>query len=257
MKLGDYERADCNLYLLPPIDLSEVKSALEVVLLDSWRNGVSADQAVDQILNDRTILGRLAEKIAPNLNFQATQAKEEIKAQAEATIAAYGQRIEAQRQEIQSNLGAEEITRLNAAETAKNDLQQQTVAYSAAQARLEELRTRVKQRLDAIGGTKSYETLLTINERINNTAVPTAETEVADQAISATTTAPTAFNTTAPSYNAPQQNEAAPATTAVATTASEPSLEVVVNQTTAPTNSKTRRAFRKIWKVLNYRLTPW
>ena len=70
MKLVYYQKADCTLFRLPPLDLSVADSKIELAFVNAWQQGRSIDNALNSVLSDQTLVGALVSQLEENLRFQ-------------------------------------------------------------------------------------------------------------------------------------------------------------------------------------------
>ena len=87
MNTDDYRLADCTLFRQPPVDVSKISEALEIILVQEWQRGNSVHGAVERALEDDKIVDALTEQIAPNLDFQRETALQEVDENYEASAA--------------------------------------------------------------------------------------------------------------------------------------------------------------------------
>lgn len=225
MKLDDYQRADCTLFRQPPIDVGQMGDAIELVLVEAWKSGTSAQQAIDKVLTDTKIVDTLIEQVAQNLAFQKNVALESVEQKSEAAVATY----EASKQEalaqIEESVGAKKEEKAEVRAEAQKTYQAEYATYSKAQAELDALRQRAEEKIAKIGGQKGLETLLKINEAMT--------TEVAKQVY------------------APQPVQEEPSTPVVEKVPVQP-LEQKVEK--APEIPQKRGFWKSVWKVLTYKI---
>ena len=168
MRLSDYRLADCALFRIPPIDFSNIDEVIKRAMVDAWKNGSSATNAVDAILNDYSIIEQLSEQIAENLEFQKDAALDKLDYQQKKAIAAEEFEKEQVLFEIEQTLGKEVADKERAKRDADSKVDSSNKAYTAAQARLNEMRARIEEKLQAVGGREAYEKLMRINDALQD-----------------------------------------------------------------------------------------
>ncbi len=166
MRLDDYRLADCTLFRLPPVDASTVDDAVQKAIFEAWQRGMSAQNAIDSVLSDKKIVGALAEQVAPNLEFQQQNAFDEIYRKLDEKRAEYEKWKDEQLQRMNNGIGAEVEKKQEEWQKANAAFLEKYKGYNAAQAQLEMLRTRVRERLEKIGGAEKYAKLLEINQAV-------------------------------------------------------------------------------------------
>jgi len=166
MKVEDYRLADCALFRLPPVDVSEVKDAIEDALLNAWRRGYNVDSAIDSVLNDDGVIGKLEKQIAANLEFQREKAMEYAGKRSQSEMDIYEKFKARGLDHILRKYSGEISEREQEKETLYERLTERHGAYSAAQAHLEKVRAIVRAKLKQIGGKEGFEALLEIKKAL-------------------------------------------------------------------------------------------
>lgn len=166
MKVDDYRLADCALFRIPAVDVSEIDSSVEQALVDAWKNGYGVDSAVSDILNNDSLVGTLENQIADNLAFQRQKALDKVKNQAQSRIDSYEESRKRRLDDIDSTLGADAEKKEAEMKVAYEELTTKHKTYNAAQAHLEKMRAEVNSKLEEIGGREGFEAVLEINEAI-------------------------------------------------------------------------------------------
>lgn len=249
MKLDDYQRADCTLFRQPPVDVSKVTDAIEVILVEAWRKGVNAQNAVDSVVGDNKILTTLAAQIAPNLEFQQTAALEQTAVKAQAAIASYEESKQEKLAEIAQTIGVEKAEKEKEFLAAKEYAEKQYQGYSKAQAELDALRQRAQEKLKEIGGDEGFEKLLKINEVVVGDQAPQqAEEKYVPE------TPPTETYIQPPDVQTPTYTAAIPLAVPQQTQVQSPLEEKITPIQEPPTKKQKVGFWKKVWKVLNYEL---
>jgi len=168
MNLEDFRLADCSLFRTPPIDVTAVQRALENALVDAWKQGYSADQALSNVLDNQQIIGSLAEKVSGSLEFQRETALQGAKASEEQVLARYETERQARLQEVATLMETER--KKQTYEKTSETLVRTNSSYSASQQKLEEMRARVRERLKEVGGVSGFQTLEKIKAAVSSTA---------------------------------------------------------------------------------------
>lgn len=279
MKINDYKHANCALFRLPPIDFSKINEVIENAIVDSWKNGESAQNVLNQMLNNSSVVKTLSNQIADNMNFQREttlrQAKEDERIKLEQTET----ERQAQLQKINATVVVEASEKGKIVDSLRTQLNEQNIAYSATEAKLNELRKKVKDSLYKLGGEEKIDQLLTINElvvaaptTIASTISPTSTSaQISSSNIPAAQTSTDTVN-----YTTTKENTEYPVTTS--DTSAQPaqigkSIELTKEQTkidlekkiedslkesetTFPAKKRglTYRFFKGVWDVLNYKI---
>lgn len=169
-RIDDYAKADCTLFRLPPLDFSAVSEALEIALTEAWKQGYTASDALQQALQNSEVVDKLVGQVQESLGFQQAAAQEQLTTGLEEKKAAYEQELSLKLGEIEAEQGAQ-LTQYQAeVQTASEQLNTERTHYSAAQTRLEEMRARIKVRMEELGGEKKLEKLRTITKTLQEPA---------------------------------------------------------------------------------------
>ena len=166
MEIKDYRHADCDLFRTPSINISPIQKVIEIALLKAWESGSSVERAINSIVENNELIGPLARDIAPHMATQRTYALEKVKADSYLNIRAYEIQERKKVQEVDESLGV----KVRGAEQQLSEVSQTYATnlhqYSAAQARLEEMRARIRAQLDEVGGKEGYKNLMEINSAV-------------------------------------------------------------------------------------------
>lgn len=173
--IGRYRYADCTLFRVPPIDFSPVSSDIESILMKAWENGSRVDNALDMLINSGAITRKLATQITQHLQFQRESALATMQGKKEEALREYNAQREEELKSLEAALGPAMQYRQGAAREAIKKTQETRQAYSASQARLEELRSRVRSTVAELGGQRGYSTLTTIREQVLSYGAPPAQ----------------------------------------------------------------------------------
>ncbi|MBI2672904.1 hypothetical protein HYX19_01470 [Candidatus Woesearchaeota archaeon] len=177
--LDDYKGSDCALFRMPPINFEVVRVELERIMLDTWRQEGSADSAVNSILHNTRIIAALKSQIEDNVRFQKEQALESLETKTSGKLEEYENGIKDGLGKINETIGTEvkyNEERLNA---LNQEGREKLANYNAAQARLEEMRSRIKSKLKDLGGKEQLENILTIHQSVVLEKPPDAQEETA------------------------------------------------------------------------------
>ncbi len=163
MSFEKYEKADCTLFRLPPLDLSAADKVIEQAILRAWQQGSAPGAALHEVMADRNLLQDLVKQVAPNLQFQQQHAEEQLEREKAKKVQAY----EAEKRKSVGEVtmaSSEEIAKqlavmVNAKQRAEEGRQQ----YSARMQKLQEMRQRLKKKLGDMGGKEGFERLQLIN----------------------------------------------------------------------------------------------
>jgi hypothetical protein len=162
----DYRQADCKLFRRPVIDTSAVDRLITQTLVDFWQKGTSADSAMNAVMGNEDVVNALASQVAENLEFQRHHGLVAIDTQRREAQ----QELEAEHDRQKADADRELGTAVKQAEevlvAARNDEYSKKREYSIAHARLDQMRDRVHQRLESIGGREGLEQLLKINNDV-------------------------------------------------------------------------------------------
>jgi len=250
MKIDDYEKADCTLYRIPPVDLSQIQASINKTLAEVWEKGGNVNNAIDNVLNNDGMIGDLQQQIAKHVNFQKKTAldnlnQEEIKANNN-----YVARREEALSKVEAAYGQNLSDKEKSYQDKSKELQNKRTSYSASQARLEKIRYNIQHNMQEIGGKEGLEKLLQINDRL------TRGTEKPAPPYSSSTKKSSSKKGKAPT---PKTAPPLPPGSELETTveakgqAEEGSLENE-NLALEPVQPKYKHFFKKVWKVLNYKI---
>jgi hypothetical protein len=164
MRIYDFRKADCRLFRTPPVDLTDVKEGIENAIMEAWRNQNSAQGIVDQILDDSKIIQNLSSQIRENLAFQRKVQLDKIKLTEKERTSQYQKEQNSRLESFQQAMGQEIQTRQQTAYQKEAELTARSKTYDATQASLEETRRKIRERMDALGGIKTAEKILEIND---------------------------------------------------------------------------------------------
>ena len=168
MAIDDYRKANCTLFRHPPVDFSGVDDAIEQILVDAWKNGYSVGTAMQRVLKDSSVVGSLQSQVEKNMAFQRDIAEKKVNAKRFVEAQGYENDKRRQLMHIDETLGKESEEKAEAVRAKDVHLESKTQVYSAAQARLEEVRARVKAKISQIGGKAGYEALMEIREMMDD-----------------------------------------------------------------------------------------
>jgi hypothetical protein len=260
MKVSEYEKADCTLFRLPPIDVSYATSIIEKILVKTWENGQSVDNAIEGVLSNRTVVDKLTEQISTNLKFQKQTIIKQSEAEAQAKISEYEAAKQEKLTSLQENYSKEKEDEQRKLEEKQKELEERQQSYSASQARLDEMRARVEAKMKRLGGKKGLKKLMTINEIIEEEkekTKPAEETKTEEKSSYGVTVVKRRKKRERPKhvpYKPPEEKTPEPATASPKETKVSP-LEKVVEEEPEEEpkkRGKPYRFFKKIWEVLNY-----
>ena len=279
MKIKDYTGADCNLFRLPPIDMSSVEKVIELALVEAWQKGTSVNEVVSNVLNNQGVVDGLEAQVIESFEFQKKVILKQAEDDKDEALAAYEEEKREKIKKLEGSIGVGlDKTRHNL-EERQQDLDNETSAYSVAQRDLDEMRERLKKKLSEVGGAKGLKTLLTINEAVrgdkpiadyeDNTDHPLDGEEninyEKDKAVEVTSysyrggeAAPVSI----PTYKKTREQHKT-IDAALELTVSKKYVDplrgkglttVVEKIGTRKSKSETARFFDKVWEVLNYKL---
>jgi hypothetical protein len=249
MRLEDFRKADCNLFRLPPVDLSDIREEIDRAIIEAWRNQNSAQGAVDSILGNNKILGTLTEKITESLEFQRKVGAENITQEAKETISVYKDEQKQRLRTVDATIGIEAKDKGKTAYKKTEELLERTRAYDVTQANLEAARARINERIAALGGAKSIEAVLDISDRLITEPCESPEKENLENKTEGKT---------------PASNLGGAKPEVISTNANE-GAKVPGNQDYSQKSSQDysnstkpvgrgKRIMKKIWSVLNYKI---
>ncbi len=181
MGIEKYRLADCTLFRLPPLDLSDVTDAIEKSLVDAWENGISVGHALDSMLDDNKVVDNLTEQLKASLEFQKENSKRNAHEAAEKRIDEYDSEKEGELKEIEDEYSETKMARRKAAEERRKKREARRAKYKATQKRLEEMRKRIKGKLKKVGGEEGLDALLAIEESLESSLDYEVESEAEDE----------------------------------------------------------------------------
>jgi hypothetical protein len=169
MKLSDFRGADCDLFRIPPIDFSYIESALEKTLVRAWQNGSKPSDVIDTLSKDQGVVQAISSQVSASLNFQRDIQLQDLERRTQKQIevheAVKGQEFGKIEQNANALLQKERVIRgayQQEAETRRG-------AYNATQASLEQMRGRIRESVDKVGGEKNLGYLLSLNDELLGT----------------------------------------------------------------------------------------
>jgi hypothetical protein len=173
MKIDDYKKANCSWFRIPPVNFSSLEKDIEKTIMDAWRSGYDPNSAINYVINDQKIINKITGQISQSLEFQRkigiSQVKEEKEKNTEIHKKNYQERI----REIREKIGEKVVLKKEKLQEEQERYTQQNLSYSASSASLEEMKYRIKDKLESLGGEKGIEALLKIEEQL---AIPLEET---------------------------------------------------------------------------------
>jgi hypothetical protein len=172
MKIEDYRKADCSLFRIPPVNFSQLEQDVEKIIVNAWKAGYDPNSAITSVVNDKSLLRKIADQISQSLSFQRKVGLGEVETEATERVeeheAAYQEKVQA----VEKRLGPEEAARRTKFEEEQQNYRQQSSVYSASSASLEEMKYRIRDQLTELGGEEGIEALLSIEQQA---AVPLTE----------------------------------------------------------------------------------
>ncbi len=167
MKIDDYHHADCVRFRIPNIDFSSVNDALTLALVQACQNGNDPTTAIEKILNDRKLVGTLVDQVAETLKFQESAQMRVVESQNEDAVKKYDFERREQIQGVEDTLGKSAEEKKSMLHVVGKTAQEKSQAYSLAQSRLNELRSRVQSNLDELGGEVGYNSLQSLRKEFS------------------------------------------------------------------------------------------
>lgn len=168
MRIDYYHFADCTRFRIPAVNITSVEEDLKALLARSFDQGISADYALEQAINNPQLITALASQVAENLGFQRQNALERVSDEAQKDAAAYQQKQQAKIQSIEGYLNPIVDEKKKEYAQIEKKVEEKTGYYSAAQRSLEEMRARVQQRLAEVGGVEGYHKIEKINASLQS-----------------------------------------------------------------------------------------
>mgnify|MGYP001560737630 CR=1 FL=1 len=238
MTLDSYRKADCPLFRVPPIDFSTVQEALELTIVRAWESGQNAQNTINSLLQNSQVVGTLAVQVESHLGYQRASALGLVETEKASKLAMYDQKKKEETTRVEEAYAPELREREERTRTLEGNLSRKHATYTAAQARLEEMRGRVRAKLDTLGGKKGFQTLLTLQQAITQHPSSSYEDigyESAHPHLAQALNLVTSFETIDPLQGQ--------------------TLETLVSNPPPPSKkSLPYRALQKIWAFLNYKM---
>jgi len=157
MKIDYYHFADCARFRVPAIDVLAVGQDLTAILVQSFDQGIPADYALQQVLNNPSVVNNLVSQVAENLDFQRQNALERVNQETQDEVSEYQQEQKSRMQRIDEYLKPTIIQKKSEYDQKQKKVEEKTGYYSAAHRSLEEMRAKVQQRLAEVGGIEGYQ----------------------------------------------------------------------------------------------------
>ena len=175
MEIDDFLKADCNLFLVPPVDVTAVAILIDRAVLQAWQQGSSAQKTIESLGTNLEILNTVAAQVEKNLEFQKQTALGNLEEKAQQAIGKYQAESKLKAAQVEATKGVE--AKLQAAEfqAKEQSWQQEHQSYSIAQRRLEEARSRIRRRLGEVGGTVGYQKLVDIEQKLKEPVTASGE----------------------------------------------------------------------------------
>ncbi len=164
--LDDYKGSNCALFRMPPINFEVIRVELEMIMLDTWRQGGSADSAVNSILHNTGIISALKSQIEENVRFQKDQALESLEAKTSGKLEEYENGMRRELGKIDETIGTKVQYNEEKLDALNQEGKEKLTNYNASQTRLEEMRFRIKSKLKDIGGKEQLENILSIHQSV-------------------------------------------------------------------------------------------
>jgi len=158
MKLEDFRLADCALLRSLSVPADEVNRRIESVLVEAWTDGASAEDAVESLLSNRDLFEALARKMESSLDYQRKLRLQAVQRRHREQREEQQARRKRELEALQNRRRAEQA-RLAAAREALLAKQSE---MTAARQRVEQLRVRVEQQKEELGGAEGLKALESI-----------------------------------------------------------------------------------------------
>jgi|SaaInlStandDraft_3_1057020.scaffolds.fasta_scaffold00837_10 hypothetical protein len=175
----DYQKADCALYRVPPLDMTTINSRVEQLLVEAWKNGQSVEAALQSISRNNSVVGDLVSQIAENLAFQQRMASDAVNDASGNRIQSYEEQRAEELYQIEQAFGTVKGTQVASVRAAEEETAEEKQEYTMAQQKLSEMRARIKARLKEVGGEEGLKYLLQIDELVEEEALYGVDTSVA------------------------------------------------------------------------------
>lgn len=169
MEINEYKKADCRLFRSPSIDISPLSKAIEEAFLKAWENGNSASNVLSSLSSSGSVIDALKDQISTHLNYQKAVYMQRVESEAQSRISAYDQEKQAKLSAIEQTIGAETAKKKEELEKTESEIKEKQNIYSASQAKLEEMRNRIKDRIKLFGGKKKLETIIAMKDTLKAT----------------------------------------------------------------------------------------
>jgi hypothetical protein len=143
VKINYFRDADCRLWRTPSINISEVEEEITRRLVECWKNGRNLDRAIDSIVKDSEIVGKLSDKMKDALDFQRGALILSTEKKSEEALDAINDDYKTRKAEVKRRYGETIKPREKEVEQLRKSAQEISVSHDAAMQRLEEMRYRI------------------------------------------------------------------------------------------------------------------
>lgn len=168
MKLEDYRYADCKRFRTPAVDLNVITEQVDKALLEAWQNQQNPQYAIQAIANNEELIKPLVDQIKSDLEYQREMEMQKTKTAAEERLKRIREERLRKSEAVKSQYADKVSEHEQKVAESEQQLSKQNVTYSASKQRLDELRARVRDRLQDIGGQEGYQKL----DQIQSTLKP-------------------------------------------------------------------------------------
>jgi len=163
MELKDYLLADCTLYRTPTLDFSAINSQIEKLILDSWNNGGSIDNVINNLVENYEITTQMSEQLGNSMTFQRKAYLESIRQKQNLENEKYNQENTQKLREVTTRYDTDISKTKKLLDATSEEYSKNREEYSAAQSRINAARERIKNNLAQVGGREKLSNLMAIN----------------------------------------------------------------------------------------------
>lgn len=149
-KIEDYALADCTLFRIPEINYAKYNEEISNALLEAWKNGYSADQAIKNIFKG-SIAKDIKDTINKSLEFQKEKLYENVDIESKKKIEEMLKSKETLLKESETNYSEKESQTAAKLKDNNNSYTETTKVYSSSQSKLEALKIKIEEKRKKLG----------------------------------------------------------------------------------------------------------
>jgi hypothetical protein len=143
VKIKYFRDADCRLWRTPPIRVSEVEDEITRKFVECWKSGRNVEKAIDSIVRDSEIVGKLSDGMKDALDFQRGVLTVSTERKSDETMGEINDEYKFRKAEAKRRYEARIKPKEEEFERLKKSADEVSRGHDAAMQRLEEMRYRI------------------------------------------------------------------------------------------------------------------